>query len=1012
VTGTKTGYFHTQQIDGRWWLVTPDGHAFFSKGVDNVSVDPEAKSSPPAPGDREAWATAASRQLREWNFNTAGAWSAPQLYSTGIVYTPILGTTRGAQVDYFSEEFRAAAERSAATKCTPHATDPWLLGYFTDNELKWGNLLETYLKLPESSPGHRKAVEYANNPTEFAALVAEEYTRVASEAIRRHDPNHLILGCRFAGYPGDGVVRAAGQHYDVISFHSYRPTPPVDRLGDVARLSGKPVMVTEFSFKAMDSGLPNTKGAAKPVPTQQDRADGFAGYVRMLAALPYCVGFHWFEYRDEPAEGRFDGENSNYGVVHIDLKPWEVLTARMKTVNLQIEALHASTDVVIYGATSAGLAAAIQVARMGKSVVILDPGTHVGGLTTGGLSWTDIGNKQVVGGIAREFYRRIKAKYDEPGAWKQETRDHYLQARHSENRSGEDAMWTFEPKVAMQVYREMLEPYKIPLIMNARLDLTPGKGVVKQNGRIAAIVMENGTRWSGKMFIDATYEGDLMAKAGVRYTIGREANATYGENYNGVEAEHRHSHQFPDGLHISPFITPGDPASGLLPGIDPKGPGVHGEGDKRIQTYCFRLCMTNAPENRLPVEKPEGYNERDHELLLRYAESGRYHPPASKWDPIPNAKTDTNNHGAVSTDYIGMNYDYPEGDYATRERIVKQHELYTRGYLWTLQNNPRVPAAIRDYYRQWGFPKDEFTENNHWPTQLYIREARRMVSDVVMTEHFVTGHEVARDSVGMGAYGMDSHNVQRYITPEGYVRNEGNIQVGGFTPYRISYRSIVPRKGEAANLFVPVCLSATHIAYGSIRMEPVFMILGESAATAAVMAIDSGAAVQDVSYDALRKHLLDQHQILEAPPEARRVAGTIDPKTLEGIVIDDVQATKTGDWLESRVNTPYLGLGYVHDNNARDGKASLTFHVAVPAPGFYQVRVLYPVNTNRASNALVHIACEGDPLDTRINQRRESAWLKPCRVAKSVTVTISNQGADGYVVVDGVQLKVYSGKEK
>ncbi|MCL4402965.1 MAG: FAD-dependent oxidoreductase, partial [Acidobacteria bacterium] len=382
-----------------------------------------------------------------------------------------------------------------------------------------------------------------------------------------------------------------------------------------------------------------------------------------------------------------------------------------------------AADVVVYGATSAGLAAAIQVARMGKTVLVLDPGTHIGGLTTGGLSWTDIGNKHVVGGIAREFYRRIKSKYEDPKAWRWETRAHYFAARRTANVAGEDAMWTFEPKVATQVYREMLAEQKIHILTGQRLDLRPGKGVIQRGGRIEAIVMENGSRYTGRMFIDATYEGDLMARAGVRYTIGREANSTYGENYNGVQPDHRHSHQFPDGLHISPYVIPGDRASGLLPGIDPNGPGMKGAGDRRIQTYCFRLCMTNAPENRLPVEKPAGYDEREYELLLRYAESGRYHQPASKWDPIPNAKTDTNNHGAVSTDYIGMNYDYPDGDYATRERIIRRHELYTRGYLWTLQNNARVPEEIRKWYRQWGWPKDEFTGNNHFPTQLYIREA-------------------------------------------------------------------------------------------------------------------------------------------------------------------------------------------------------------------------------------------------------------------------------------------------
>ena len=522
-------------------------------------------------------------------------------------------------------------------------------------------------------------------------------------------------------------------------------------------------------------------------------------------------------------------------------------------------------DVVVYGATSSGIAAAVQVVQLGKTAIIVDPGTHIGGLATGGLGWTDIGNKQVIGGIALEFYRRVKQHYDNPASWKFQARESYYKLRHAEINSADSAMWTFEPHVATAIYRDMLAQSKIPVVMQARLDLRPGKGVVMDGRRIAAIVLEDGRRFTGRMFIDATYEGDLMAKAGVHYTTGRESNATYGEKYNGVEAAHRHQHQFPDGLRISPYVKPGDPASGLLPGIDPEGPGAEGSGDRRIQTYCFRLCMTNAADNRLPIEKPARYNERDFELLLRYAESGRYHPPATKWDPLPNAKTDTNNHGAVSTDFIGMNWDYPEGDYATRDRIVREHEIFTRGYLWTLQNSPRVPEALREYYRQWGWPKDEFLENDHFPTQLYIREARRMVADVVMTEHHVTARETARDSVGMGAYGMDSHNVQRYITAEGFVRNEGNVQVGGFAPYPISYRAIMPRAGDAANLFVPVCLSASHIAYGSIRMEPVFMILGQSSAMAAVLAIEGNTDVQSVDYAALRRRLLAAGQILETP---------------------------------------------------------------------------------------------------------------------------------------------------
>ena len=368
--GGKTGYFHTQQIGGRWWLVSPEGNAFFSKGVDNVSYAPESANSPKAPDDPARWAKATSRQLREWNFNTAGAWSTPLIYNTGIVYAPIINMAaaverdvwlKGGVVDFFSDEFRKAAGAVAAKMCAPHAADPWLLGYFTDNELRWGrdwrsgeSLLEGYLKMPEASAGFRKASAFMKSrghtaaalsdedKSAFLGLVAAEYGRVTHDAIRQHDPNHLILGCRFAIYPGDVVLQGVGPYFDVISYHSYSPTAPVERLQQITKITGKPVMVTEFSFKAMDSGLPNTKGAAKPVATQQDRASGFTAYVEALAALPGCVGFHWFEYRDEPKEGRrLDGENSNYGLVRIDFAPWEVLTTRMQQVNAGLEILHA-----------------------------------------------------------------------------------------------------------------------------------------------------------------------------------------------------------------------------------------------------------------------------------------------------------------------------------------------------------------------------------------------------------------------------------------------------------------------------------------------------------------------------------------------------------------------------------------------------------------------------------------------------------------------------------------------
>jgi len=372
LSGTKTGFFHTQQIDGRWWLVSPDGHAFFSKGVDNVSYHPESASSPKPPADPARWAASTARRLREWNFNTLGAWSVPELYSQGMAYAPVLDMAasverdlwlKGGVVDYFSLRFRNAADRVAARACTPHANDPWLLGYFTDNELRWGkdwrshdSLLDSYLKMPPGSPGRDRATAFvqslghpptADDQLKFAGLVAAEYARVTSQAIRRHDPHHLVLGCRFALYPGDAVIKGVAPYFDVISFHSYTSKAPVDQLRQITRLSGKPAMITEFSFKAMDSGLPNTKGAAKPVATQSDRASGFGNYVEALAALPGVVGYHWFEYRDEPKEGRFDGENSNYGLVKIDFTPWQLLTARMAAVNAGLEARHAAAGQVV-----------------------------------------------------------------------------------------------------------------------------------------------------------------------------------------------------------------------------------------------------------------------------------------------------------------------------------------------------------------------------------------------------------------------------------------------------------------------------------------------------------------------------------------------------------------------------------------------------------------------------------------------------------------------------------------
>ncbi|MEM7654763.1 MAG: FAD-dependent oxidoreductase [Bacteroidota bacterium] len=527
-------------------------------------------------------------------------------------------------------------------------------------------------------------------------------------------------------------------------------------------------------------------------------------------------------------------------------------------------------DLVIYGGTSAGIASAVQAKRMGKTVLLIEPTDRIGGLTTGGLGQTDIGNKQAIGGIAREFYEAIKVHYDAPANWTFQTKDEYQDGGQTRTKAGESAMWTFEPSAALEVYEAWIQEYDIPLVKNQQLDRDGG--VSKKGTQITAIAMLSGEVYRGQMFIDATYEGDLMAAAGVSYTLGREANATYQETLNGVHtrlkdttmtgypSRNQLNHNFVDG--VDPYVVPGDPSSGLLPFIDPAGPGEFGAGDERVQAYCFRMCLTDHPENRIPFAKPADYNEQDYELLLRNYEAGEKGFP---WinSQMPNRKTDTNNRTGFSTDFVGQNYAYPEATYEAREAIIARHRSYQQGLMWTLAYHPRMPEHIREEVSRWGTTKDEFARADGWQQQLYIREARRMIGEYVMTQYNCEGLRVVEDPVGMGAYGMDSHNTQRYVSPEGWVKNEGNVEAKVQAPYPISYRSLIPKRAECTNLLVPVCLSASHIAFGSIRMEPVFMVLGQSAATAASLAIDEAVVVQEVAYEQLGASLLADQQVLE-----------------------------------------------------------------------------------------------------------------------------------------------------
>jgi hypothetical protein len=671
---------------------------------------------------------------------------------------------------------------------------------------------------------------------------------------------------------------------------------------------------------------------------------------------------------------------------------------------------HAATpayDVVVYGGTSSGIASAIQAARMGKTAVLIEPTQFLGGLTTGGLGATDIGNKRAIGGIAREFYGRVWQHYQKPGSWTQQKREDYVNRRASPNEGDEKTMWTFEPHVATQIYDDMLREVagKVTVVKGERLDLA--KGVVKQGARITRIIMESGRAFEGKMFIDATYEGDLLAKAGVKYHVGREANSVYGETINGVQTAHTVSHQFTK--NVDPYVKPGDPKSGVLPGINVVGPGVEFSGDRKVQAYNFRMCTTDVPENRRAWEKPANYDPQWFELLLRNFEAGDHRVP---WNPVgmPNRKTDTNNNFAISTDFIGQNWDYPEADYATRAKIWQAHVDWQLGLCWTIANNPRVPEKVRAEFQRLGLAKDEFKENNNFPRQMYVREARRMISDYVMTEKNCTRKEVVPDSVGMGAYNMDSHNIQRYITKEGFVRNEGDVQVR-VRPYPISFRSLRPKAAECTNLLAPTCLSSSHIAFGSIRMEPVFMVLGQSSATAAVQAIEQGVDIQKIDPKKLAARLVQDGQVLdfESPAVAERV---VLPKAkLTGIVVDDQDAVRVGFDRNSSAHPVYVGGGYLHDGNEGKGAQSARFVPEIPKTGRYEVFVAYPWNANRATNVPVTIRHADGETKFILNERKKPAVQELLQSVgtfrfekgRAGAVEISNAGTDGFVVIDAVQ---------
>lgn len=645
-------------------------------------------------------------------------------------------------------------------------------------------------------------------------------------------------------------------------------------------------------------------------------------------------------------------------------------------------------EVVVYGGTAAGVIAAVAAAREGRSVLLIEPGQHVGGMVSGGLGATDTGNRRAIGGYSREFFRRIK--------------DYYVRTYGHDSEQVRDCSdgFHFEPHVAEATFRALLKEAGVEVIPGARL-----AGVQKTGHRIETLRTANGSVFAANVFIDASYEGDLLAKAGVSYTVGREGREQYGETLAGVQARSP-SHQWP--LAISAF----DGAGKLLPCIQDDTIEPAGTGDRKIQAYNFRLCMTDRPENRVPFPKPSGYDPSRYALLARYLAKRPDLTIRQLTNPVrmPNGKTDTNNNGPFSTDHIGANWDYPEADPKERERIEADHVAYTQGFFYFLANDPSVPQPLRDEMSCWGLAKDEFTDTGHWPHQLYVREARRMIGEYVMTEKDIMEDRTKADSVGVGSYNTDSHHVQRVATADGNVLNEGDFQVG-VAPYAIPYRSLIPKAEECENLLVPVCVSASHVAYGTIRMEPVYMILGQACGVAASLAFEGKTTVQKVPVDRLTARLAEQKAVLSPEglggrPPVRRIAA----KDLKGVVVDDLDALKTGDWSHSSAIGPFVGIGYSHDANMGKGTHRIRFTPELPEAGRFEVRLFATANPNRATNVPVIVHSADGEKTIRVDERKPRPEGEPIRLGvfrfeagQVGWVEVRNDGTDGHVIADAVQ---------
>lgn len=630
-------------------------------------------------------------------------------------------------------------------------------------------------------------------------------------------------------------------------------------------------------------------------------------------------------------------------------------------------------DVVVYGGTAGGAVAAIAAAQEGASVALLEPRGHIGGMVSGGLGKTDHGNKAVIGGLSREFFVRVGRHYGEP------------------------ITWYFEPHVAEQVFNDWLKEAGVKVLFNQRL-----VRMDKAGQRIARIRMAGGGEFTAKAFIDATYEGDLMAMAGVSCTVGREGTDRYGESLAGVQAYSKY-HQF------DVPVPARDGSGALAPCVNPEQKSNPGDGDTKVQAYNFRVCLCNRKDNQVPFPKPADYDPRRYEILKRYL---AVRGPDLKLNDVmivsllPNGKTDINNRGPFSTDHIGASWGYPLAGYEERERIWKDHISYVQGFFYFMANDPSVPRHLQEEMSLWGPARDEFTDTDHWPHQLYVREARRMLGEYVMTQRDVQEEQTKTDAIGMGSYTIDSHHVQRVVRPDGTLENEGDFQVP-IRPYEIPYRALLPRRSECENLLVPVCMSASHVAYSTLRMEPQYMILGHAAGLAAAEAARRGLAVQAVDVAWLRKRLDEQDQILSLPAtEPPHIRGS----SLPGVVVDNAQARVTGAWAPSTAVGPFVGADYLHSGGHDQAGKIVRFVPALPGRGAYEIRAAYTVSGNRASNVTVRINTSEGLKTAVLNQKQApptppfvSLGTFPLPAGSEGWVEIDSTGADGYVVADAVQ---------